>query len=77
MAEELSLALCRYYRDTFGFILHHNVDKALLWGGRSRVAFGGGEVIEPIEIFMAGRATREVKGVRVPVEELVIETSRQ
>jgi S-adenosylmethionine synthetase len=77
LAEELSLALCRYYREHFGFILHHNVDKALLWGGRSRVAFGGGEVIEPIEIFLAGRATREVQGVTVPVEELVVETSRQ
>lgn len=77
LAEELSLTLCRYYSEHFGFILHHNVDKALLWGGVSRVAFNGGEVIEPIEIFLAGRATCEVKGVKVPVEELVLETSRQ
>ena len=57
LAEELSLALCRYYQDQFGLILHHNVDKALLWGGVSQTAFNGGRVIEPMEIFLAGRAT--------------------
>ena len=76
LAEELSLALCRYYRDHFGLILHHNVDKALLWGGASQTAFRGGEVLAPMEIFLAGRATREVDGAKVPVEEILVETSR-
>ena len=76
LAEELSLALCRYYRDHFGLILHHNVDKALLWGGASQTAFNGGEVLAPMEIFLAGRATREFNGAKVPVEEILIETSR-
>lgn len=71
LAEDLSLALCRYYRDHFGLILHHNVDKALLWGGESRPAFGGGEIIVPMEIFLAGRATSQYKGVSVPIGELV------
>ncbi|MDR9436286.1 MAG: methionine adenosyltransferase [Thiohalophilus sp.] len=74
LAENLSLALCRYYRDRFGLILHHNVDKALLWGGESNPAFGGGEVIAPMEIFLAGRATSRYKGVDVPIGELVEET---
>ena len=30
LAETISTALCRYYLDHFGLILHHNVDKALL-----------------------------------------------
>ncbi|MHC4984121.1 MAG: methionine adenosyltransferase, partial [Planctomycetota bacterium] len=29
LAEAFSLALCRYYRDRFGVVLHHNVDKLL------------------------------------------------
>lgn len=74
LAENLSLALCRYYRDRFGLILHHNVDKALLWGGESNPAFGGGEIIAPMEIFLAGRATSRYKGVDVPIGELVEET---
>ena len=71
LAEELSRALCRYYLDNFGLILHHNVDKALLWGGLSEPQFGGGKMVAPIEIFLAGRATGEYQGVRIPLEELV------
>jgi S-adenosylmethionine synthetase len=71
LAEEASLALSRHYLERFGFVLHHNVDKVLLRGGASRTAFGGGEVLEPIEIYLAGRAAREYRGVQVPVEELI------
>jgi S-adenosylmethionine synthetase len=71
LAEELSRTLCQYYLDNFGLILHHNVDKALLWGGISQPKFGGGKIISPMEIFLAGRATNEYKGVTVPIEDLV------
>jgi S-adenosylmethionine synthetase len=77
LAEQLSTALCRFYQERFGLILHHNVDKALLYGGAARPAFGGGLVAEPFEIFLAGRATREYGGVKVPVEELAVEGSRE
>lgn len=70
LAEDLSRRLCRFYLDRFGAIAHHNVDKALLWGGVAQPAFGGGDVIEPMEIYLAGRATREFKGVVVPIEEI-------
>lgn len=76
LAENLSIALSRYYLERFGEILHHNVDKALLLGGAARPGFGGGELVEPIEITLAGRATRRFRGVTVPVEELAIEASR-
>jgi S-adenosylmethionine synthetase len=72
LAEEVSLALSRFYLERFGFVLHHNVDKVLLRGGAARAAFGGGEVLEPIEIYLAGRATREYRGVPVPVDELAL-----
>lgn len=74
LAEAFSLALSRYYRDRFGAILHHNVDKVLLCAGRTAPAFGGGRILEPIEIILAGRATRTVKGEPVPVEALAVET---
>jgi S-adenosylmethionine synthetase len=77
LAEQLSTALCRFYQERFGLILHHNVDKALLYGGAAKPAFGGGQVAEPFEIFLAGRATREYGGVKVPVEELAVEGSRE
>lgn len=76
LAEHLSNALSQFYLERFGMILHHNVDKVLLRGGVSRPRFGGGSVVEPIEIYLAGRATRCFKGVDVPVETLAMECSR-
>lgn len=73
LAEEVSLALCKFYLDRFGTILHHNVDKVLLVGGQSQPELGGGKVVTPIELYLAGRATAEVRGIKVPVEELAME----
>ena len=77
LAERFSAALCQFYLDHFDLILHHNVDKALLWGGYAQPAFGGGQVLQPMEIFLSGRAIDEYKGVRVPVEELAIAAGQQ
>ena len=44
LAEIFGRALCQYYYDQTGQILHHNVDKALLVGGQSKPKFGGGNV---------------------------------
>lgn len=74
LAEEVSLALSRVYRETFGIILHHNVDKVLLRGGAALPHFGGGEVLKPIEIYVAGRAVSAFEGVTIPVEAITIET---
>ncbi len=76
LAENLSRMLCREYRRRFGQILHHNVDKALLSGGRANPAFGGGTVVSPINIYLAGRAVNEVGGDPIAIDELAIETSR-
>lgn len=76
LAEEISLALCRFYRERFGVLLHHNVDKILLRGGQARPAFGGGKVTRPIDIYLAGRAVQRHDGVTVPVAELAVESCR-
>jgi len=77
LAENLSIALSRFYLERFSAILHHNVDKGLLWGGVSPPAFGGDEVVAPIEITLAGRATAQFEGVTIPVDEIAIEASRR
>ncbi len=76
LAEEVSRALSRHYLERFGRVLHHNVDKALLCGGSASARFGGGDVTRPIEIILAGRVTRSVGGIDVPVEALAIESCR-
>lgn len=76
LAEEVSLAFCRFYRERFGAVLHHNVDKILLRGGEAHPAFGGGRVTRPIDIYLAGRAVRRHGGVAVPVADIAVETCR-
>jgi S-adenosylmethionine synthetase len=76
LAEAFGVALARYYVQRFGEVLHFNVDKALLVGGRAAPELGGGRVLEPIRVILAGRATRDVRGARIPVEEIARESSR-
>lgn len=76
LAESLSRALSREYRNRFGAILHHNVDKALLCGGRAAPAFGGGAVLEPMNLVLAGRAACNVAGESVPIKEIAAESAR-
>ena len=76
LAETFSRNLCREYRGRFGHVLHHNVDKALLCGGRAAPAFAGGTVLAPISIYLAGRAVVEVANDRIPIKEIAIEGSR-
>ncbi|HYR04964.1 MAG TPA: methionine adenosyltransferase [Nitrososphaerales archaeon] len=75
--EAVSIALSKYYLDNFDVIFHHNVDKGLLVGGKSEAFFGGGKVIDPIYILVAGRATDVVpvgnKTEKVPVETIAKE----
>src|SRR5207237_1118858 len=76
-SEAVSLALSSYYLNTFGAILHHNVDKGILVGGTSEPKFGGGRVIDPIYLMIAGRATEVVpfggKDEVVPVSQIANE----
>ncbi len=76
LAETLSRNLCRAYQERFGQILHHNVDKALLCGGRAAPAFGGGVVLAPITVYLAGRATAEIGGRSIDVAQIAVDGSR-
>jgi len=76
LAETVSGGLSRFYLERFGSVLHHNVDKALLCGGTAQPAFGGGEIIAPIEIHLAGRATRHFKGIEIPVDDIAVQSCR-
>jgi len=80
-SEEASRKLSLYYLKAYGSILHHNLDKTLLVGGQAAPKFKGGEVIHPIYIVVAGRATTEVKtesGVEhVPVGTIIVESVKE
>jgi S-adenosylmethionine synthetase len=76
LAEAFTISLSRAYYERCGAVLHHNVDKVLLAGGSSVPRFGGGTVIAPIDIFLAGRATHEANGAAVPVAAIADQASR-
>lgn len=81
IAEVASRALSRYYIEHYGTILHHNLDKVLLVGGQANPRFGGGEVLQPIYIIIAGRATTEVKtssGIEpIPIGTLLLSAAKE
>ncbi len=77
LAESFSEALCRYYLEKFNKVLHHNVDKLEVIGGKTEPEFGGGKVIKPISILFSGRATDDFNGAEIPVREIAVESSNK
>ncbi len=80
-SEVSSVELSNYYLEHFGHILHHNLDKTLVVGGQSNPVFKGGEVIQPIYIIVAGRATTTVvkddQTYKVPIGPLIINSVKK
>ena len=74
---DVSVTLSKEYIKRYGTVLHHNIDKALLAAGEVRRRFGGGEVKRPMLIVFGDRATYNVDGDPVPVDELAVETAKK
>lgn len=70
-SRELSLA----YRERFGHIMHHNLDKGLLVAGSSAPRFGGGAVTAPMKLIICGRAT--MLDGKIDVREIAIAAARR
>ncbi|MCZ7566570.1 MAG: methionine adenosyltransferase [Burkholderiales bacterium] len=71
VCEAASRALSQAYLAAYGRVLHHNLDKGLLVAGRSAPRFGGGALLAPVRITIAGRAARvgaQVEPARVATE---------
>jgi len=77
LCETASQVLSQYYLKKFGKVLHHNLDKGLLVAGKSRPKFGGGKILAPIKITIAGRATNRVGKFKIPVKNLVLEAAKK
>ena len=76
IAESVSRALCREYRERFGKILHHNTDEVQLVAGSSNPEFGDGEIIEPIYVLLTGRATKEFADEKIPVDQIALKAAK-
>ncbi len=75
--DQVSVRLSQAYLKEFGSILHHNADKSLLVAGEVECRFGGGVVKEPMLLIFGDRATFEVDGRSIPVDEIAIQTAKE
>jgi S-adenosylmethionine synthetase len=76
IAEAISQAYMDWCTQNLGGPLHHNFDKVQLVAGESAPRFGGGEVIKPIRIQIAGRGTPVFKDVKVPMDQIAIQAAK-
>lgn len=75
--EAVSVALSAAYLREFGTVLHHNIDKGLLVAGRVEKWFGGGRLVQPMELIIGDRATFEAAGRSVPVADIAVAAAKQ
>ncbi|MCS7123516.1 MAG: methionine adenosyltransferase, partial [Candidatus Aenigmarchaeota archaeon] len=75
VCESSSKELSKFYIEEKGFILHHNLDKGLIVGGVAQPAFGGGKIIQPPEIIVAGTASiiKNIDDIRKLIYDATIE----
>lgn len=76
MMDRISVALCSEYLRKAGVILHHNIDKSLLAAGESETQFSGGKIKKPMLLIIGDRATFDVDGETIPVEDIAINTAK-
>ena len=76
IAERISREYSNWCLENLGVQLHHNFDKVQLVAGEVDVHFGGGEMIKPIHVQIAGRGTPSYNGRQVPLDTIAIEASR-
>jgi S-adenosylmethionine synthetase len=76
IAERISVEYTRWCQDNLGVLLHHNFDKVQLVAGEVEVGYGGGFLLKPIRVQIAGRGTPACHGKKVPMDEIAIEAAK-
>lgn len=70
LAEELSRVYSKYCYDTFGAVLHHNLDKLYIGAGWTKNSFGSVEKIKPIKVLVNGRISNTFGRKKIDIEAL-------
>lgn len=76
LAERMSVAYSRLCRDTYGAVLHHNLDKLYLRGGQARTGLGEHEMTEPTILVIGGRVSSSFAGQAIAYRELFEQVAR-
>jgi len=77
IAERVSVEYSRWCQENLDTLLHHNFDKVQLVAGEVDVDYGGGCMLKPIRIQIAGRGTPAFQGHKVPIDDIAIQAAKQ
>ncbi|MFJ6438798.1 methionine adenosyltransferase [Streptomyces sp. NPDC091416] len=71
IAELASIRYSEYCLREFGAILHHNLDKVAVLGGRARFGDTDGTYDRPVRVIFGGRISTSFAGRKIPVREIL------
>jgi S-adenosylmethionine synthetase len=77
IAERISVEYTLWCQENLGVLLHHNFDKVQLVAGEVEAGYGGGRLLKPIHIQIAGRGTPTFQGRKVPMDDIAIQAAKQ
>jgi S-adenosylmethionine synthetase len=77
IAERISVEYTRWCQENLGVMLHHNFDKVQLVAGEVELGYGGGELVKPILIQIAGRGVPSWEGQEIPLDQIAVEAAKK
>jgi S-adenosylmethionine synthetase len=77
IAERVSVEYTTWCQENLGTLLHHNFDKVQLVAGEVNIGYGGGYLLKPIRIQIAGRGTPAFQGQKVPMDDIAIQAAKK
>jgi S-adenosylmethionine synthetase len=77
IAERISVEYSRWCQENLDVLLHHNFDKVQLVAGEVNVGYGGGYMLKPMRVQLAGRGTPAYMGTKVPMDDIAITAAKQ
>lgn len=77
VAEAVAIEIAKIYKEIYGYVLHFNIDKALLVAGKVEKGFGWGRIIKPMELYVGDRATFSLGKKKVDINDIVIKKAKE
>ncbi|MGW0997312.1 methionine adenosyltransferase [Streptomyces sp. NPDC002523] len=71
IAELASIRYAQYCLCEFGAVLHHNLDKVAVLGGRARFTAADGAYDRPVRVIFGGRASTSFAGRQIPLHDIL------
>lgn len=70
IAEFTSIEYSKYCLEKFGVILHHNVDKTIILGGKCNLEYGHGALLKPFRVLFGGRMSKSFNKQSIDIETI-------